>query len=65
MRMRRGAYVRFFEASVIACVIYFVMTFTVTRILRYIERRMDGPENYVIHGSQTVPCRRAHGAPGS
>ena len=56
MRMAAGAYVRFFEASVIACVIYFVMTFTVTRILRYIERRMDGPENYVIHGSQTVPA---------
>lgn len=28
-----GTYMRFFEAFVIACVVYFVMTFTITRIL--------------------------------
>ena len=32
-----------------------VMTFTVTRFLRWVEKRMDGPQNYAIHGSQTVP----------
>ena len=35
--------------------VYFVMTFTVTRLLRWLEKKMDGPENYVMHGSQTVP----------
>ncbi|MGL5353040.1 MAG: amino acid ABC transporter permease, partial [Clostridium sp.] len=28
------------------------MTFTVTRILRYIEKRIDGPENYSMGGNQ-------------
>ena len=31
------------------------MTFVCTRLLRWLEKRMDGPENYTIHGSQTVP----------
>jgi len=44
-----------FETFFVACVLYFVMTFTVTRILRMIERKMDGPKTFTIHGSQTVP----------
>jgi len=50
-----GSSYRFFEVFFIICVIYFVMTFTVTRILRYIEIKIDGPSVYTIHGSQTVP----------
>ena len=50
-----GTYLKFFEVFFITSVIYFIMTFTVTRILRWIEKKMDGPENYVMHGSQTVP----------
>ena len=30
----------------------FFMTFTVTRILRYIERKLDGPDNYMMDGNQ-------------
>ncbi|MGX7030308.1 ABC transporter permease subunit [Vagococcus zengguangii] len=41
-----GANFRFFETFFIICVIYFVMTFLVTQILRYIERRMDQPKKY-------------------
>ncbi len=41
-----GTYYRFFEAFAIACAIYFVLTFTTTRILLAIEKRMDGPSNY-------------------
>lgn len=44
-----------FETFFVACVLYFVMTFTVTRILRVIERKMEGPKTFTIHGSQTVP----------
>ncbi len=44
-----------FETFFVTCVLYFVMTFTVTRILRLIERKMDGPKTFTIHGSQTVP----------
>jgi len=46
---------RYFEVFLITCLVYLVMTFTVTRILRYLEKRLEGPEVYTIHGSQTVP----------
>ena len=34
-----------FEAFFVACVLYFIMTFSVTRVLRLIERKLDGPQN--------------------
>lgn len=43
---------KYFETFFIASAIYLVMTFTVTRILRFIERKMDGPENYIIYANQ-------------
>lgn len=42
----------YFETFFIACIIYFVMTFTVTRILRWIERRLDGPDHFILSGNQ-------------
>lgn len=42
----------YFESFFVACVIYFVMTFTITRILRYIEKKIDGPENYIMYANQ-------------
>lgn len=45
---------RYFESFFVACILYFVMTFAVTLILRYMERRLDGPENYVIVGQPNV-----------
>lgn len=45
---------RYFESFFIACVLYFIMTFTVTCILRYIERRLDGPKNYSMIGQPPV-----------
>lgn len=47
-----GTYLRYFEAFFIVAVIYFVLTFAVTRILRVVEKRMDGPANYEIHGAE-------------
>ncbi|WP_066299382.1 amino acid ABC transporter permease [Bacillus sp. FJAT-29937] len=41
-----GISFKYFEPFFVACVLYFVMTFTVTLILRYWERKLDGPENY-------------------
>lgn len=41
---------RYFESFFVACIIYFVMTFAVSRILLYIERRLDGPDNYSMNG---------------
>ena len=48
-----GAYLRYFEVFFITAVIYLILTFTVTRILRLIEKKMDGKANYVICGSQS------------
>lgn len=43
---------RYTEAFFITSIIYFIMTFTVTRILRALERKLDGPENYNLLGNQ-------------
>lgn len=48
---------RYFESFSVACILYFVMTFTVTRILRYLEKKIDGPENYIIAGNQMQVAR--------
>lgn len=43
---------RYFESFFVACILYFIMTFTVTRILRYLEKKLDGPENYIMYANQ-------------
>jgi putative lysine transport system permease protein len=45
---------RYFESFFVACMIYFVMTFIVTRILLYIEKRLDGSDNYTMIGNDTL-----------
>lgn len=42
-----------FQTYLVVCVLYFVLTFTVTRLLRFVERRLDGNDSYVIFGSQS------------
>ncbi len=44
-----------FETYMVACVIYFILTFTITRILKFAERKIDGPSSYLIHHSSTMP----------
>ncbi|MCG7315042.1 amino acid ABC transporter permease [Priestia flexa] len=39
---------RYFESFFVACMIYFVMTFIVSQILRYFERKLDGPDSYTM-----------------
>lgn len=58
-----GTYYKYFEVYFIIALIYLALTFTVTRLLRFIEKKMDGPENYTIHGSQSdsraaIPVRK-------
>ncbi|WP_315119907.1 amino acid ABC transporter permease [uncultured Clostridium sp.] len=48
---------KYFESFFVACVLYFVMTFTITRILRFIERKLDGPDNYIMMGNQMQVAR--------
>lgn len=47
-----GSNFRFFDTFFVVCVIYFVMTFTVTRILRFVEKRMDGTGEYAPYANQ-------------
>lgn len=49
-----GTYGTFFPAFTIASVLYFIMTFTTTQILHWVERRMDMPRGSYPR-SQTVP----------
>lgn len=41
-----GALYTYFEAASVTMIIYFILTFSCSRILRWIENRMDGPENF-------------------
>jgi putative lysine transport system permease protein len=45
---------RYFESFFVASILYLIMTFTVTRVLRWVERKMDGPDDYdvIMMGNQ-------------
>ncbi len=45
-----------FETYLIVCVIYFILTFSITRLLRLVEKKLDGGKNYTICGSQSDPA---------
>lgn len=42
-----------FETYLIVCVLYFIMTFSVTRLLRFCEMKLEGKNTYTICGSQS------------
>lgn len=44
-----------FQTYFVVCVIYFILTYSVTRILRLIEKKMEGGDSFVICGSQSDP----------
>ena len=48
-----GTYYKYFEVFFITALIYLVLTFSITRLLRLIERKMDGDSSYTICGSQS------------
>lgn len=48
-----GAYAQFVPSYCVCAVIYFILTFTITRLLRLAERKMDGSRRQTICGSQT------------
>ncbi len=49
-----------FQTYLVVCVLYFIMTFTITRLLRLLEKKMDGKENYTIFGSQSDTAAEIH-----
>ena len=55
-----GAYAKFVPAYVICAVIYFILTFSVTRLLRLAEKKLAGSNTYTICGSQSDPNAEIH-----
>ena len=49
-----------FQTYLIICVLYFILTFAVTRLLRLAERKLEGAKNYTICGSQSDPAAEIH-----
>ena len=49
-----GALYMNFETYTITMIVYFVMTFTCSRILRWMENRMDGSDNYDLATTDTL-----------
>ena len=49
-----------FETYLVVCVIYFIMTFSVTRLLRLVEKKLSGSNSYTICGSQSDPNAEIH-----
>ena len=49
-----------FQTYLIVCVLYFIMTYTITRLLRLAEKKLAGKDHYVIFGSQTAPEAEIH-----
>ena len=44
-----------FQTYFVICVIYFILTFSVTRLLRVIEKKLQISDSFVICGSQSDP----------
>ena len=51
----KGAIFRTYEPFLICALIYLILTFSISRILRAIERKLDGPKDYTVLQSSTMP----------
>ena len=49
-----------FQTYAVICVLYFIMTFSVTRALRLCEKKLSGSQNYTICGSQSDSAAEIH-----
>ena len=49
-----GAYYWYFESFTIAMIVYFILTFVCSRVLRFLESKMDGPDNYDLATTDTL-----------
>ena len=49
-----------FQTYLVVCVLYFILTFTITRLLRLAEKKLDGKENYTVFGSQSNSAAEIH-----
>lgn len=51
---------QYFETYFVICVVYFILTFTISRLLRFVEKKMDGKKHYTVFGSQSDPSAEIH-----
>lgn len=49
-----GSYYTYFESFTVAMVIYFVLTFVCSRLLRLLENKLDGPDSYDLATTDTL-----------
>ena len=49
-----------FQTYLVVCVLYFILTFAITRLLCLIEKKMDGRGSYTIFGSQSDSSAEIH-----
>ena len=49
-----------FQTYLVICVLYFILTFTITRLLRLVEKKLAGKENYTVFGSQSNSAAEIH-----
>ena len=49
-----------FQTYIVVCVLYFILTFTITRLLRLVEKKLEGKENYTVFGSQSNSAAEIH-----
>ncbi len=49
-----GALYTYFEAASVTMIIYFILTFTCSRLLRWAESKMDGPSNFDLATTDTL-----------
>ena len=53
-KQNAGAYYWYFEAMSVAMVIYLILTFTCSRLLRWWEKKLDGPASYDLATTDTL-----------
>ena len=46
---------QYFPTFTVICVIYLILTFTITRLVRFVEKKLSTDGNYTICGSQSDP----------
>ena len=49
-----------FQTYAVICVLYFILTFTVTRLLRLLERKLEGSDTYTLCGSGSDSSAEIH-----
>ncbi|NEW62603.1 ABC transporter permease subunit [Granulicatella sp. zg-ZJ] len=50
---------QFFQTFLVTCIFYFIMTFVITRILRWLEKRLSGKQSYSLASGNQMQVSKA------